>query len=80
MSSETKEVFSQYAEIAQVETRIANETDFTCPVNPLKQAYLNFGLFGSLYEMGTSRERICTALLLSVREFDCIRTFVGFSK
>ena len=39
-------------------------------MDPLRLAYLNFGLFGTLCKLGTSRERICSALILSYSDFD----------
>ena len=39
-------------------------------MDPLRLAHLNFGLFGTLCKLGTSRERICSALILSYSDFD----------
>jgi hypothetical protein len=39
-------------------------------MDPLKLAHLNFGLFGTLDKLGTSRERICSAMNLSYSDFD----------
>ncbi|MFT5709740.1 MAG: hypothetical protein ACI8QT_000427 [Halioglobus sp.] len=39
-------------------------------MDPLKLAYMNFGLFETLCKLGTSRERICSALNLSYSDFD----------
>jgi hypothetical protein len=39
-------------------------------MDPLRLAYLNFVLFGTLCKLGTSRERICSALILSSSDFD----------
>ena len=41
-------------------------------IDSMTLATLNFGLFRSLYSMGTSREKICSAMLLSADEFDYI--------
>jgi hypothetical protein len=35
-------------------------------------AYLNFGLFKQLRKLGTSKERICSALSLSFDDYDYI--------
>ena len=39
-------------------------------MDPQSLAYLNYGLFQSLCKLGTSRERICSALNLSYNDFD----------
>ena len=39
-------------------------------ISAQKLAYLNFGLFRSLYSLGTDRDRICAALGLNSEEFD----------
>jgi hypothetical protein len=39
-------------------------------MNPKILAYLDFGLFQSLCNLGTSRECICSALNVSYRDFD----------
>lgn len=41
-------------------------------IDPMTLVMLNFGLFRSLYSMGTSRERICATMLLNSDEFDYI--------
>ncbi len=41
-------------------------------IDPMTLVTLNFGLFRSLYAMGTSREQICDAMLLNADEFDYI--------
>ena len=41
-------------------------------IDPMTLVTLNFGLFRSLYSMGTSREKICSAMLLNDDEFDYI--------
>lgn len=41
-------------------------------IDPMTLVMLNFCLFRSLYSMGTSRERICSSLLLNDDEFDYI--------
>ena len=39
-------------------------------MDPQALAYLNFGLFQTLCKLGTSQERICSALNLSYSDFD----------
>ena len=39
-------------------------------MDPQSLAYLNFGLFQTLCKLGTSRERICSALNISYSDFD----------
>jgi hypothetical protein len=41
-------------------------------IDPMTLVTLNFGLFRSLYAMGTSREQICASMLLNSDEFDYI--------
>ncbi len=41
-----------------------------------KLAYLDLGLVRSLLSLGTSRERICSALNLTGDEFDYVRSLV----
>jgi hypothetical protein len=41
-------------------------------IDPMTLVMLNFGLFRSLYSMGTSREKICATMLLNTDEFDYI--------
>ena len=41
-------------------------------IDPMNLVMLNFCLFQSLYSRGTSRERICSAMLLNDAEFDYI--------
>lgn len=49
-------------------------------VDPMTLIMLNFGLFQSLYSMGTSRERICSAMLLNGDEFDYIVGLINGQK
>lgn len=46
-------------------------------IDPMTLLMLNFCLFRSLYSMGTSREKICSAMRLNDDEFDYI---VGLMK
>jgi hypothetical protein len=46
-------------------------------MDPLKLAHLNFGLFGTLCKLGTSRERICSALIISYSDFDYLLELAG---
>jgi hypothetical protein len=39
-------------------------------MDPQTLAYLNFGLFRTLRKLGTSPERICSALNISYSDFD----------
>jgi hypothetical protein len=41
-------------------------------IDPVTLARLDYGLFLALRRMGTSRERICSALNLSYAEYDYI--------
>jgi hypothetical protein len=41
-------------------------------IDPMTLARLDYGLFLALRRMGTSRERICSALNLSYAEYDYI--------
>ena len=42
-------------------------------IDPMTLAYLDFGLFKSLCKLGVSRERICSALIISYSDFDYLR-------
>ena len=42
------------------------------PMDPKKLASLDFGLFRTLCSMGTSRERVCSAMGLSQADYDYI--------
>ena len=42
-------------------------------IDPMTLAYLDFGLFKSLMKLDVSRERICSALAISYKDFDYIR-------
>ncbi|MEH6611283.1 MAG: hypothetical protein V7696_18065 [Halioglobus sp.] len=48
-------------------------TDSGYVMDPLSLAHLNFGLFGTLCKLGTSQERICSALNISYRDFDYLQ-------
>ena len=41
-------------------------------IDPMTLVMLNFSAFRALYSMGTSRERICSSMLLNDDEFDYI--------
>ncbi len=43
-------------------------------IDPLTLANLDFGLFRTLRKLGTSRERVCSALCLSYAEYDFVAT------
>jgi len=45
-------------------------------IDPVTLANLDVGLFKALLNLGTSRERICSALCLSYAEFDYISTLI----
>lgn len=44
-------------------------------VDPMAVAQLDFGLFKSLYKLGVSRERICSAMFISYEDFDYLCKF-----
>lgn len=46
-------------------------------INPQTLIQLDFGLFQSLCRLGTSRERICSALNISYGDFDYLRELSG---
>ncbi len=48
-------------------------------INPMTLARLDFGLFKSLYGLGTSTERMCAALDITLADFDYIRNLTGAS-
>ncbi len=54
---------------------LIRENDEFCghSMDPLKLAYLDFGLFKSLRKLGVSRERVCSALRISYEDFDYLR-------
>ena len=57
------------------DTGVANggtETATAPAIDPMTLARLDYGLFLALRRMGTSRERICSALNLSYAEYDYI--------
>ncbi len=47
-------------------------TDAAGQIDPVTLARLDYGLFLALRRMGTSKERICSALCLSYAEYDYI--------
>jgi hypothetical protein len=49
-------------------------------MDPLKLAYLNFGTFDTLRKLGASRDRICSALLLSHSDFEYLLELTGAKK
>jgi hypothetical protein len=49
-----------------------DEDAFT--MDPLTLAQLDYGLFRALLRLGTSKQRICSALCLSYAEYDYIVT------
>ncbi len=49
-----------------------DEDAFT--IDPLTLAHLDYGLFRALLRLGTSKQRICSALCLSYAEYDYIVT------
>jgi hypothetical protein len=53
-------------------TVAAASADACSPIDPMTLARLDYGLFLALRRMGTSRERICSALCLSYAEYDYI--------
>jgi hypothetical protein len=48
------------------------DADVKSAIDPVTLARLDYGLFLALRRMGTSRERICSALNLSYAEYDYI--------
>ena len=41
-------------------------------IDPMTLARLDYGLFNALRKLGTSKERICSALCLSYAEYDYV--------
>lgn len=80
MNKMNKLEMAQSAETSQGETHDVPSTTYNYPISQLKLARLNFGLFGSLCHLGTSKERICSVLLLSAPEFDYILELGGFRR
>jgi hypothetical protein len=78
MMNENKLERSQSAATSPGETPSEPSTAYSYPISPLKLAQLNFGMFGSLCRLGTSKERICSVLLLSTGDFDYICELGGF--
>jgi hypothetical protein len=62
---------AHHATVAALQPLI-RENDETCGhrIDPLKLAYLDFGLFKSLRKLGVSRERICSTLRISYGDFE----------
>jgi hypothetical protein len=50
--------------------RVSVCADLGHMINPKTLAHLDFGLFRTLCRLGTSRERICSALNVSYGDFD----------
>ena len=46
-------------------------------INPQKLINLDFGMFQSLCRLGTSRERVCSALNISHADYDYLRELSG---
>ena len=57
------------------EQLLGRENDITRgnSIDPVTLAYLDFGLFKSLFKLGVSRERICSTLTISYEDFDYLR-------
>jgi hypothetical protein len=65
---------ARHATIADLQPLIReNDEIWGRSIDPLKLAYLDFGLFKSLCKLGVSRERICSALCISYEDFDYLR-------
>ena len=45
-------------------------------IDPMILARLDIGLFRCLQNLGTSKQRICSALCLSYAEYDCVSRFL----
>jgi len=45
-------------------------------IDPMILARLDIGLFRCLQNLGTSKQRICSALCLSYTEYDCVARFL----
>lgn len=63
--------YSQSSAEAQVSGALLRQASGQ-EIDPFTLATLDFGLFNSLRRLGTSRERICSALCLSYSDFDYI--------
>ncbi len=46
----------------------------TIPIDPATLTHLDYGLFRALVRLGTSKQRICSALCLSYAEYDHLST------
>ena len=54
---------------------LSNKRDQNEPrISSLTLAHLNLGVFRQLRKLGTSKQRICTTLNLTPREFDYVST------
>ena len=71
MKSENTTIDSQSAANPVVMQAAARENLGTS-IDPLTLAHLDFGLFRTLRKLGTSRERVCSALCLSYAEYDFV--------
>ena len=56
------------------QVNLMSGTDAAGQIDPVTLARLDYGLFLALRRMGTSKERICSALCLSYAEYDYINT------
>lgn len=61
----------QTATPANIKAALHNP-DGSPSIDPITLARLDYGLFLALRRMGTSKERICSALCLSYAEYDYI--------
>jgi hypothetical protein len=65
---------TRHATIADLQPLIReNDEIWGRSIDPIKLAYLDFGLFKSLCKLGVSRERICSALCISYEDFHYLR-------
>ena len=60
-----------YTGVASDTLRTNAEPDHT--INPQKLVTLDFGMFQSLCRLGTSKERICSALNISSADYDYLQ-------
>jgi hypothetical protein len=56
------------------ENALSNRLDGASIMSPQKLARLDLGLLRSLNKLGTSKERICAVLCLSLEEYDYAST------
>ena len=55
-----------------IETTLTNNKLSQTNIDLLTLAHLDLGLFRTLRKLGTSKERICSALCLSYAEYDFV--------